>query len=149
MRKLATGVVGVTVLCSLLLPPGSADAQRGPNRRGGMMVRTMLPLEGTIGFLAFDEKMAVRDDQLVAIRAALKDVHAKRAALVEEMRGGADRQAMRGKIQSLRTAMIDQVKGVLDDSQDKLLDDYLKQIQEMRRRFQQGGGRRGGGGGAM
>ena len=149
MRRINVGLIGLTGCLAFLLV-GQVDAQGRGGRRGGGMLRMMLPIEQTIGYLAFDEKMALRDDQLVEIRGALKGVHAKRAALTEEMRGGGDRQAMMGQVQALRKEMIEGLNGVLDDQQDKLLDDYLKRIQEARQRFQQGGGRQGGGaGGAM
>ena len=76
MRKLFVGFVGLTVCLAFLLA-GQVDGQRPGGRRGGGMLRMMLPLETMIGYLAFDEKMALRDDQLVEIRSALKETGAE------------------------------------------------------------------------
>ena len=104
----------------------------------------MLPLEQTLSFLAFDEKIALKDDQLIKIRKALMEIHGSRAELLKEMRNGADRQQIMEKLGRLRSSMFEKVKEVLDDKQDEVLDGYLER---MRRGFQRGrgGGRRGGG----
>ncbi len=139
------------IACILLAFAVEAAAQpegrggRGRGRRGGAArLRMMLPVEQTLGFLAFDRKMALKDDQLLKIRGALKEIHGKRAELEKEMRNGADRQQVMQKLGGLRDTMFKEVKAVLDDSQDRVLDGYLER---MRRGFQRGrgGGRRGGG----
>jgi hypothetical protein len=108
----------------------------------------MLPLEQTLGNLAFDKEMALTDAQLIQIRNELKAIGVERDKLAEEMgSGGADRQAMMANVGKLRAGMVEGLKGVLDDRQDALFDGYLKRLQQMRERFQQGGrsGPRGGG----
>ena len=129
------------------------DAAAQPDRRGGRergrrggaaRMRMMLPLEQTLSFLAFDGKIALKDDQLIKIRKALMEIHGSRAELLKEMRNGADRQQIMEKLGRLRSSMFEKVKAVLDDKQDEVLDGYLER---MRRGFQRGrgGGRRGGG----
>jgi hypothetical protein len=112
------------------------------------MVRMMLPLEQTLGYLAFDKPMALTDAQLIQIRSKLKAIGVERDKLAEEMAGsGADRQAMMADVGKLRAGMVEGLKDVLDDRQDALFDGYLKRLQQMRERGQQGGRRspRGGG----
>ncbi len=105
----------------------------------------MLPVEATLSFLAFDDKIGLKDDQLLKIRKGLREIYGKRAGLVEEMQSGADREALMGKFRGLREKMLASVKGVLDENQNKFLDKYLKRMQEARQR--RGGGRRGSRGG--
>ena len=131
----------------------AVDAAAQPDRRGGRergrrggaaRLRMMLPLEQTLSFLAFDRKIALKDDQLIKIRNALMEIHGKRTELQKEMRNGADRQQIMEKLGRLRSSMFEKIKAVLDDKQDEVLDGYLER---MRRGFQRGrgGGRRGGG----
>ena len=131
----------------------AVDAAAQPDRRGGRergrrggaaRIRMMLPLEQTLSFLAFNDKIALKDEQLIQVRNALMEIHGQRAELQKEMRGGADRQKIMEKLGRLRSSMFEKVKEVLDDSQDEVLDGYLER---MRRGFQRGrgGGRRGGG----
>ena len=119
-----------------------AQRGRGGGRggRGGSMLRMMLPVEQTLGYLAFDDKIDLKDDQLLNIRTGLRTIHVKRTALAEEMRDGGDREALMEKFRGLREEMLASVKSALNESQNELLDKYLKRIQEARQR-------RGGGGG--
>jgi hypothetical protein len=144
-----TGRFVLALVCLAVLA-GSASAQRprGGRRGPGGMIRMMLPLEQTLGNLAFDKEMALTDAQLIQIRNELKAIGVERDKLAEEMgSGGADRQAMMANVGKLRAGMVEGLKGVLDDRQDALFDGYLKRLQQMRERFQQGGrsGPRGGG----
>ena len=150
--KRGNRITGLALIAFVVLAIGM-DAAAQPDRRGGRergrrggagRIRMMLPLEQTLSFLAFDGKIALKDDQLIKIRNALMEIHGKRAELQKEMRGGADRQRIMEKLGRLRGSMFEKVKGVLDDRQDGILDDYLER---MRRGFQRGrgGGRRGGG----
>ena len=126
----------------------STHAQRGrggggqDGRRGAGMLRMMLPVEQTLGFLAFDTKVGLRDDQLLKLRTGLAEIYNRRAKLTGEMRGGADREVLMEKFRSLRGEMIESVKGVLDVNQNQLLDAYLKRMREGRQR-REGGGRGG------
>ena len=126
---------------------GHAQRGRGGGR-GGSMLRMMLPVEQTLGYLAFDDKIDLKDDQLLKIRTGLRTINGKRTALAEEMREGGDREALMEKFRGLREEMLASVKSALNESQNELLDKYLKRIQEGRqRRGGSGGGRgrRGGG----
>ena len=143
---------GLTLIaCIVLAFAVDAAAQpegrggRGRGRRGGAArIRMMLPVEQTLSFLAFDGKVALKDNQMLEIRSALMEIHGKRAELVKEMQDGGDRQQIMEKLGGLRNTMFEKVKAVLDDRQDEVLDGYLER---MRRGFQRGrgGGRRGGG----
>lgn len=136
------GRLGLVVGCVAILA-GSASAQRpgGGRRNPAMMVRMMLPLEQTLGYLAFDGDMGLTDAQLVAVRSALKPVDKERARLAGEMGGDVDRQQMMASVGKLRADMFARIKEVLDDRQDALLDTYLER---MRQRMQRGGQRGGG-----
>lgn len=150
--KRSERITGLALLAFVVLA-FSVDAAAQPDRRGGRergrrggaaRIRMMLPLEQTLSFLAFDGKIALKDEQLIKVRNALMEIHGKRAELQNEMRDGADRQQIMEKLGRLRGSMFEKVKAVLDDRQNKVLDGYLER---MRRGFQRGrgGGRRGGG----
>ena len=145
-------ITGLALIAFIVLA-FTVDATAQPDRRGGRergrrggagRLRMMLPVEQTLSFLAFDGKIALNDNQLIKVRSALSEIHGKRAELQKEMRDGADRQQIMEKLGRLRSSMFEKVKGVLDEKQDKILDEYLERI---RRGFQRGrgGGRRGGG----
>ena len=143
MRSRMVGGLALALVCLAALPT-NADAQRpqGGRRGPGGRVLMTLPLEQTLGYLALDKQMAITDAQLVEIRKEFKDVDLERRRLAEEMgSGSADRQAMMAGVGKLRAEMVEKLKGVLDDRQDGLLDDYFKRIQRMRERVQQGGRR--------
>ena len=149
MKTIKRTVTLLLVFGLILAFSAEGFAQRGRDggggRRGGGMLRMMLPVEATLSFLAFDDKIGLKDDQLLKIRKGLREIYGKRAGLVEEMQSGADREALMGKFRGLREEMLASVKGVLDENQNKLLDKYLKRMQEARQR--RGGGRRGSRGG--
>jgi hypothetical protein len=105
------------------------------------MVRMMLPLEQTLGYLAFDPDMGLTDGQLVKVRNALNSVREAREKLAETMRSGGDRQQMMSDVGKLRTDMFDRIKAVLDDRQDALLDDHLEQMRRNRERLMRAPGR--------
>ncbi len=93
-------ITGLTLIACIVLafaveaaaqPEGRGERGRG-RRRGAGRLRMMLPVEQTLSFLAFDGKIALKDNQLLEIRGALKEIHGKRAELEKDMRDGADRQ---------------------------------------------------------
>ncbi len=138
-------LVACIVLAFAVEAAAQPEGGRGRGRRGGAgRIRMMLPVEQTLSFLAFDGKIALKDNQMLEIRSALMEIHGKRAELEKEMQDGADRQQVMEKLGGLRNTMFEKVKAVLDDRQDKVLDGYLER---MRRGFQRGrgGGRRGAG----
>ena len=149
MKSIKRTVTLLLVFGLILAFSAEGFAQRGRvgggGRRGGGMLRMMLPVEATLSFLAFNDKIGLKDDQLLKIRKGLREIYGKRAGLIEEMQSGADREALMGKFRGLREEMLASVKGVLDENQNKLLDKYLKRMQEARQR--RGGGRRGSRGG--
>ena len=97
----------------------AVDAAAQPDRRGGRergrrggagRIRMMLPVEQTLSFLAFDGKIALKDDQLIKVRKALMEIHGQRAELQNEMRDSADRQKIMEKLGRLRSSMFEKVK---------------------------------------
>ncbi len=139
-------VVAIGLIASLSLEAQPQGGGRGGwGGRVGMMAARFIPVEQTLGFLAFDEKIGLADDQLLKVRKELKTVHKKRAELMQEMQGGQrDRQAMMEKVRGLRGEMLEKLTGILNAEQNKVLAEYMERMQNRRRR---GGGRQGGGGG--
>lgn len=143
-------MVAIGLIASLALeaqPQRGGRGERGG--RGGGRVGTMalrfIPVEQTLGFLAFDRKIGLTDDQLLKVRKELKAVHKKRAELMEEMQGGQrDRQAMMEKIRGLHGEMVEKLTGILNAEQNKVLEAHMERRQN---RWRRGGGRQGGGGG--
>ena len=123
------------------------DRRGGGQWRGQAMLRRFLPLEQTIGYLAFDDKIKLKDKQLVKIRKELAPIHEKRGKMAEALREG-DRDQIREEMQALTKEMRKSILAVLDDRQGKVLKDYWNQLEEMRERFRgrRGRGGRGGGG---
>ena len=148
---LALVVVLAAALCAEAQPRGG---DRSPAQMAEMRVRGQLPVEQVIGFLAFDEKMGVTDDQLLKVRKELKVFYEKRAdyakKIAQDMEGVEDRQAMMekmramgGEMQELRQEMMGKISGVLDAKQTKLLEGYLKTMRGAGGRGGRGGGGRG------
>ena len=134
-------------------PPrgGGRDGGGGRGGRGGaaFLVNRMVPIEQVMGYLAFDDKIALKDDQLVKIRQALKALNGKRDGLRQELQGqgqGGDMQAARQKVMMLAREMNQAVAGALDAKQTEEFKGYMKRMQE---RAQRGGGGRGGGRGGQ
>ncbi len=143
MSRLRRGVwvaVAITVATGCL-----AVAQPGGRGRagGGMRARFLLPVEQVLGFLAFDEQMALSDDQLVRVRAELKDVYTKRSALTAEM-GSGDRQAAFQKVSALRNEMFEGIKKILAEKQNAALKRYLKRLADGARTRRERGRQQGG-----
>ena len=149
-------VLAIVLLVSLptgAQPPGS---QRSPARMAEMRVRAAVPVEQILGFLAFEGKVGVTDEQLVKVRRELKAIYEKRTAfakkIAQEMQDTEDRQVLmekmrglRGETEGLRGEMLDKLSAVLKEEQTKKLETYL---QKMRRSGGRGGrdGRRPSGG---
>ncbi len=123
-------------------PRGGGRGGGGRGGRGRMMAARFVPVEQTLGFLAFDKKIGLADDQLLKVRNELKTVHKKRAELMEGMQGGeGDREAMMEQVRALRGEMLDKLTSLLTAEQNKTLDEYMERM----RNFGGRGGRRGGG----
>lgn len=104
------------------------------------------------GLLAFDEKFNVTDEQLLALRDALKPLHGEQQqALAEMFSGEVDWQSMRETMREMQMKMRSNVMVVLSETLEKeqieLLKTHMKEQQEqMRSRFGgRGRGPRGGG----
>lgn len=148
-------VLAVAVGCVLAaLPVVAQPGGGGGGGRGGFgggMGGGLTP-EQVLGLLAFDDKFAVTDKQLVALRAGLKESYAKQREMMEELMGGdVDWQAMREKMRegqaAMRTEVMEIVAGVLSAEQMDTLKRHIAEAQE--RRGGMGGNRggtRGGGG---
>ena len=127
-------------------PPRGGGRDGGGGRGGAaFLVNRMVPIEQVMGYLAFDDKIALKDDQLIKIRQALEEVNGKRDGLRQELQGqGGDMQAARQKVMMLAREMNLAVAGALDAKQTEEFKGYMKRMQE---RAQRGGGGRGGQGG--
>ncbi|MCZ6631914.1 MAG: hypothetical protein O7G87_00785 [bacterium] len=126
---------------------GGPGGGRGGRGGAAFLVNRMVPIEQVMGYLAFDDKIALKDDQLLKIRQALKELNGKRDGLRQELQGqgeGGDMQAARQKVMILARQMNQAVAGVLDAKQTEEYKGYMKRMQE---RAQRGGGGRGGQGG--
>ena len=141
--KLGIGILALNLLVAL-------PALSQPQRMGGGGGRMMGP-RGTspgqlLGFLAFDEKIALTDDQLLKLRVALKETHKKHQEMMEEMMSGeVDFQEMRPKMMELTKETMETASSVLDEEQVERLKEHMQEMQS--RRGPGGGGRppRGGG----
>ncbi|NKB72086.1 MAG: hypothetical protein GKR89_33835 [Candidatus Latescibacteria bacterium] len=157
MLKIAK--MGLLALVIGLASSWPAMAQPGGGGGGGRgmmrMMRGGATPEQLIGMLAFDEKFAVSDSQLVELRKVLKEPYMKQRKMQEEMRtaladGGAeemDWEAVRENMMALRTELMQSVASVLDDGQIETLKKHIQEQQERRGQGGRGGPGGGGGGG--
>ena len=150
------GILAVTLLMASSIdiwaqPGGGQRGQRG--QRGGGQVLRFLPVEQILGYLAFDDKAALGNDQLIKVREVLKATHAKRAELQRSMRGNNDQQAAMQEVRKLRTEMTQGLSAILNEDQTKGLQEYMQRMGQRGRGGPggrgsgRGSGRRGGGGG--
>ena len=133
-------------------PQRGGQGQGGRGQRGGVQVQRFLPVEQALTYLAFNQNVALSDEQLVKVRASLKGIYTKRQELQRSLRGSNDQQAAMQKVRALRMEMMQGLTAILNEDQTKV---FQEQMQRMGQRGQgqrgqrggQGGGRRGGGGG--
>ena len=123
---------------------GQGQGQRGQGQRGGVQVQRLLPVEQVLSYLAFNENVALSDEQLVKVRASLKGVYAKRQELQRSLRGSNDQQAAMQKVRALRMEMTQGLTAILNEAQTKGLQE---EMQRMGQRGQGQRGQRGGQGG--
>jgi len=133
-------------------PEGGQGERGGGGRGGAMMAMRSIPIEQILGFLAFDDKVGLSNEQLGKVRDALKDVYAERAILVKKLSGGDDRDAAMTEVRKLRGQMTQKLTAVLDAKQVEVLKGYMQEMNQGGGRGGQGGpggrgsgGRRGGG----
>ena len=151
MKALVRLGIGILALNLLVALPALSQPQRMGGGGGRMMgPRGMSPGQ-LLGFLAFDEEIALSDDQLLKLRVALKEAHKKHQEIMEEMMegmqsGGMDFQEMRPKMMELTKETMERASSVLDEEQVERLKEHMQEMQS--RRGPGGGGRppRGGGG---
>ena len=145
-RKLAlwTVVFGLLSILPLEAQPGGRGGRGGFG--GGISPGQVF------GLLAFDEKFNVTDEQLLALRDALKPLHGEQQqALADMFSGEVDWQSMRETMREMQMKMRSNVMVVLSETLEKeqieLLKTHMKEQQEqMRSRFGgRGRGPRGGG----
>ena len=140
--------VAMTILVAesgLAQPPrgGGDGLGGGRGNRAAFLVNRMVNIEQILGYLAFEEKIALNNDQLLEVREALMGIHAKRAEVRQEIQdSGGDVQEARQKVMLLAREMNQMVSGVLDEKQTDEYKAYMKRMQE---RMQRGGGGRPGG----
>ena len=142
IRKVALWIVAIGLSSAAVL-----EAQPG-GRRGGMG-GGMAP-EQIFALLAFDEKFNVTDEQVLALRQALKPLYVEQQQMLAEMFSGeVDFRAMREKMRQQQTKMRDKIMAALaaalDAEQIGALKAHLQQ--EQRQQQRQRGGPRGGGDG--
>ena len=119
---------------------GQGQGQRGQGQRGGVQVQRFLPVEQALTYLAFNENVALSDEQLVKVRASLKGIYAKRQELQRSLRGSNDQQAAMQKVRALRMEMMQGLTAILNENQTKV---FQEQMQRMGQRGQRGQGQRG------
>lgn len=125
----------------------------GQGRRGGVQVQRFLPIEQVLSYLAFNENIALTDEQLVGVRAALKGIYTKRQELQRSLRESNDQQAAMQSVRELRMEMTQGLSAILDEEQTKTLQAFMQRAGQRGQRGGQGrggeGGRRGGGRGGQ
>jgi TolA-binding protein len=119
------------MICGLMLGiAGFAQAQQGGGR--GMMMKP----EERVKLL--DEKLKLSDDQKTKLTTVFTEQAEDMKKMREEMQG-ADRDAMREKMQKFRTENDTKVSAVLNDDQKKTYEAWQKeQRAEMQKRMQGG-----------
>ncbi|MCX2583676.1 hypothetical protein [Pedobacter sp. MR22-3] len=119
------------MICGLMLGiAGFAQAQQGGGR--GMMMKP----EERVKLL--DEKLKLSDDQKTKLTTVFTEQAEAMKKMREEMQG-ADRDAMREKMQKFRTENDTKVSAVLNDDQKKTYEAWQKeQRAEMQKRMQGG-----------
>ena len=147
-------LVGLITTLPLQGQPGG-----GRGGMGGMRNVQGGGIEQSIAFLMFDEKVALTDQQLIKLRAALKDKYARQREVGEQIRAameeaGADFGAVRETMMSMRETreqLNEEVKvliaGVLNEDQAVAFEKHQREQQQMRRGFGGGRGRGQWGGG--
>ena len=134
-------------------PQRGGQGQGGRGQRGGVQVQRFLPVEQALTYLAFNENVALSDEQLVKVRASLKGIYAKRQELQRSLRGSNDQQAAMQKVRALRMEMMQGLTAILNENQTKVFQEQMQRMGQRGQRGQrggqggQGGGRGGRGGG--
>lgn len=113
---------------------GFAQAQQGGGQgRGGMMMKPEERVK------QLDEKLKLSDDQKTKLTTVFTEQAEAMKKMREEMQG-ADRDAMREKMQKFRADNDTKVSAVLTDDQKKTYEAWQKeQRAEMQKRMQGGG----------
>jgi len=123
------------MICGLMLGiAGFAQAQQGGGQgRGGMMMKPEERVK------QLDEKLKLSDDQKTKLTTVFTEQAEAMKKMREEMQG-ADRDAMREKMQKFRSDNDTKVSAVLTDDQKKTYEAWQKeQRAEMQKRMQGGG----------
>lgn len=123
------------MICGLMLGiAGFAQAQQGGGQgRGGMMMKPEERVK------QLDEKLKLSDDQKTKLTTVFTEQAEAMKKMREEMQG-ADRDAMREKMQKFRADNDTKVSAVLTDDQKKTYEAWQKeQRAEMQKRMQGGG----------
>jgi len=143
-RSRALGTMAAAAVLAVLLSLAMTEAQ--PGRMGGraMGMGAGMNLEHTLAFLAFDESVALDDDQLIALRAGLKDLYAEQQEMIADMRqnrGNMDFEVVREQMAAVEEDLKETLGKVLTEAQVALLDKHMKELQSARSGW--GGGRGG------
>ena len=122
------------MICGLMLGiAGFAQAQQGGGQGRGMMMKPEERVK------QLDEKLKLSDDQKTKLTTVFTEQAEAMKKMREEMQG-ADRDAMREKMQKFRADNDTKVSAVLTDDQKKTYEAWQKeQRAEMQKRMQGGG----------
>lgn len=142
----------IATACDVWAQP-RGDGGQGQGRRGGVQVQRFLPIEQVLSYLAFNDNIALTDEQLVGVRTTLKGIYAKRQELQRSMRENNDQQAAMQAVRELRMEMTQGLSAILNEDQTKTLQTFMQRAGQRGQRGGQGrggeGGRRGGGRGGQ
>ena len=104
-----------------------------------MMAMRSVPIEQILGFLAFDEKVALSREDLGKVRDELKIIYVDRAKLMQELGASTDREAAMTEVRKLRGQMTQKLSAVLSPDQVKALQAYMQTMNQRNGRGGQGG----------
>ena len=141
-RSKILSTMAVAAVLAVLLSLAMTEAQ--PGRMGGQAMGGGMSLEHTLAFLAFDESVALKDDQLIALRAGLKDLYAEQQEMIADMRqnrGNMDFEVVREQMAAMEEDLKETLGKVLDEDQAAVLDKHMQELQAARGGW--GGGRGG------
>ncbi len=128
----------VLSLLVIALAATAVEAQPGAGRGGGGGRGGGVGPEQILGIMAFDERAAVTNEQLLKLRDALKPILVKQRELMASVRSGErDYQDVREEMMTLREEVLEAVSSVLSEGQVEILK------QRMQRQGRGGRGGRG------
>ena len=135
---------GIWMLALSLVSTLSVEAQPSRQMRGPAGMMGGARVEQILGFLAFDEKVGVTDDQLLELRKVLKEIYVKQQEMMQEIQqqmrdSDGDFQQVREKMMALRgemgqmnEEMQQKISGVLNAKQVEQFKKHMEKLQSDR-----------------